>query len=324
MRHIVISPDPKGSVDFTRADLDSSGVWFQRPENLWLPLLTPKFIAAASRGADVTFSSFRHFGFNDPRHFTLPEGNFSLKAFCRLGKLFGRGMWGCLTWYDVHRPPVASGDRFIVDDEGLAKQLNAFFKPEFYDSLRDISRRPRIEVWVRWGWTADEIAPGCYDLPDYVTKYGDPSDPLTAMRQAAARAAPAPGSYERTRLRERAQRDAAAARAAEDEKATEGAGSPQVNVVDHSGILVFSGEDPDVRNLEAADASTGSVVAAADAAHAMVPPMLSHEQQTAARKLREKQRRGTRSQVAATAANKKSAKEWSTRQVQKLERSGKL
>jgi hypothetical protein len=236
-----------------------------------------------------------------------------------LGRLWGKGMWGCVTFYDIRKPPVASGDKFIVDDDGLAKQLAKIFTQEAYDSLRDISRRPRWEVWVRWNWSADEIAPGAFDLPAHL-KYGPPGDPMTAMRQAAARTPPAPGSYERLRIREKAQRDAAPARNAAEE-ATVTAQPAQ----DHSGLLRFSGIDPDAdRNSEAAHAANWLLAGNAEAARAAVPEMMSREQQIAAKKRKEKAAKASRSQVAATAANKKAAKEWADKQVEKLDRAGKF
>ena len=247
MKHIIVQPTD--SVDFVRQDLDASNVWFRNPQPMWLPILLPEVLSIVSRGgADLTFSTFRQFGFVDPGFISIPGGsNFRVQIFMPLGRRFGADIWGAITYFAAGQPPVAHGERFSISDGGLRKQLDRLFQHSAIDPLRDLDKRPRYEIWIRHNWDASVIAPGLFDLPKWQRDI-DPDDPRAAAKLQALRAPMSGADYLELRARERAAREREAA-LADDVPQPPAATEEQALPPD---AFRYVGDEPDIRLHEQA------------------------------------------------------------------------
>ena len=166
MRHMLVFPALNGCMDFELQQQDISGVWYRSPRPQWIANLAPQILSAAQGGRDVTFSTWRQsFGFTDPANFTLPAGdNFMLKLLCPMGPPFENDNWGIACFYSSRRQP-SDGGRFIVSGEGLRRQLELIFNQALTDQMRQVSGRPRLEVWCRWNMKMSDVAPGVHPIP---------------------------------------------------------------------------------------------------------------------------------------------------------------
>ncbi|MFZ1106831.1 MAG: hypothetical protein WAN43_00600 [Rhodomicrobium sp.] len=326
MKHIIVQPTD--SVDFVRQELDASGVWFRNPQPQWLPNLMPEVLGIASRGTDFTFSTFRKFGFLNPDFISIPAGsNFRVQVFMPLGRRFGEGIWGAVSYFAAGQPPVAHGERFSLSDGGLRRQLDRLFQHSAIDPLRDLDKRPRYEIWVRHNWDASVIAPGLFDLPGWARGI-DPDDPRAADKLRALRAPMSGADYLELRARERAAREREAA-LADDVPQPPAATEEQALPPD---AFRYVGDEPDIRLHEHAPHPSASASEASDAPDAPDAPAapvdplqeMSREELVEAKKRKARIARATQGKVAADKFNADAAKAHAEKVVRRLEHEGQL
>lgn len=206
-RHMAVFPDPAGSIDLLSQSRDCSGVWWREPKPALASIVFPKMISAASRGEDLTYSSFRKFGLFDPASLALPGGDFTCRIFLPAGEPFTSETWCSLFWCDPRRDPIA-GERFIASGGGLKLQLQRVFDQQIIDGLRDLNKRVRQEVWVRHNWKASEIAPGVLPVPALMQSLAGLSPEDAAARLNSLRGAQmSPAEYYALRKKEREERE---------------------------------------------------------------------------------------------------------------------
>ena len=168
--HIVVEPSAEGSIDFRRRNFDTSLIWLQFPKAAWLPTLLPAAISEASGGANLTFSTFRRLPMCDPDDFALSnEPGCLTRVYMRIGGSWDPDMWTSLYYYDPRRPPVGGEEKFHASSGGLKRLLSETLeKQDFIDSLRKLSNRPKIEIWVRHNLCAMDIAPQVISMPGWM------------------------------------------------------------------------------------------------------------------------------------------------------------
>jgi hypothetical protein len=209
-RHILIIPDPKGTLDFIRAERGPDGIWFQSATPLWLPLLLPTALASVQGGADFTFSAHRNIPLGDPAFFALPSATgFSVKVVAPLGKPHAEDQWGAALYVSKTQPPAAAGEKFIAANGGLRRVLDAFFTPERIDGYRNDASRPFEELWIRHSLTIEQLSPEAYDCPAWQ------KDPAIALALMSKKAIMSASEYNALRNRERAKKAAVVEQAEE-------------------------------------------------------------------------------------------------------------
>jgi hypothetical protein len=330
-RHMAVFPDPGGSIDFKSQSRDVSACWWIEPKTQLLNILAPKMIAAAAGGQDLTWSSFRQFGLFDPAHLALPTGDFVCRIFMPCGEPFSDETWCSLLWFDARRPPIAS-DRFVASNGGLKLQLQRIFTPEMIDGLRDLNKRPRIEILVRHTWKASEIeaAKGVLQIPNWMKAVEGLSFEEAQARMNSLRCAgTTPAQYYELRKQQRIQRD----KEADKEEAEAFERQRQEWLREHEA-------EQSVRRY--ADALSGTYTAERQVSQAAVgqaeaPPVSAQpvepetppekpysEMVRDAKAKREKMAKATRAQVRAQKANEASGKAFAEKKLRQYEREGKI
>ena len=213
-----------------------------------------------------------------------------------IGGAFSPTMWTCLTWHDARQKPVVSSERFHITGKGLQRILSDMLaSPEAVDALRKLDRRPRYETWVRWDWRALNIAPGCVDMPGWMSKIEGLKDADAAAAIAAMRAPTSPAEYFRIKAEDRRKREA--------EKAKQDA--PAEEVTDDT--------------IPAAPAPAPHTVASD-----LAPKVMSREDMREARERKAKMAKATQAKVAADKKDKANAAAHAAKVVRKMEREGKF
>jgi hypothetical protein len=312
-KHVVIYPSGSG-VDFYRAERSYDSIWLRSGTASWITTLLPAVLSSVEQ-CDFTFSSFREIPLGDPSLMPLAPGSgYATKILCSCGGYYD-AQWGSILFHSESHPPAIAGERFIPENGGIRKQVQDYFSQDFIDSMRKPDR-PRVELWVRHSLEIETMLPSAYDAPRWLRETHGLSPEQAAGRLNYLRTACSPAEYEQKLKRDRQQRE----REAQAEEEAAFLQRQAEWLAEHQ--EAYEAEQA-VRQY--ADSLSGTRTAEPQNAPPPEQPELSQRERTiAAKKLRSKIQRATKSKIQADAFNEKSAKAYSDKVVRRLEQEGKL
>jgi len=203
IEHILLCKAPgKDQRYFVRWDwiIDNNGVgsWQQQSKPLPIHGALKDGVVRAIRDAkapiDLTFSSFRGLADRDgdqtiadgpPSGIFMSERAERTLTLSPLGEPHSDRLVGEMCFVDPGRTP-AGGNKFVVKETPAV--LTAYFD-DFWRRVQESSRVICEELWLRWGWSAMEIAPSAFPLESWRLKQIERAKEADEAAQAAHRTA---------------------------------------------------------------------------------------------------------------------------------------
>lgn len=199
IKHILVCrAGPADRPGWSRSDLMTDGRWHtQAADGTSLSNLIGGVIKLVGNGSsppDVTVSSFRRTAdlvrLGKPENFGIAAASRKTSLWSPLGLQGETGVWGEATFVRRDQAPLG-GQRFM--SQTVSDRLK--------DHLSDLAARDngklQEELWIRYGWTIEQVAPGLFSVEKWKIRKAEDSDEEPEEPEAAAGVPPMAGEMPR-------------------------------------------------------------------------------------------------------------------------------